>query len=152
MDIFFKEMINILEINPEYIMVNDFKGCKDGSILFNLCYSDENSVPHIVFYNIECIFKKSGIYSYLIFCESDKNKDMINNYFKNIDPLKKGITSWIDELEEDDSFTLGDDFTKFKFRTDDNLVYNEKINIPVCVISLSIVIKKGNIYYPNFRL
>ena len=53
---FFKEMINILDIEHEYFMVNDFKGCKDGSILFNLSYSDENGVPHIVFNNIECIF------------------------------------------------------------------------------------------------
>ena len=57
-------------------MVNDFKGCKDGSVLFNLCYSDETGVPRIVFNNTECIFRKSGIYSYLIFCEGDKNKDM----------------------------------------------------------------------------
>ena len=41
---------------------------------------------------------------------------------------------------------------RFRFRTDNNLVYNEKINIPVCVISLSSVIKKGNTYYPQFRL
>ena len=90
---FFKEMINILDIEPKYFMINDFKGCKDGLILFNLCYSDENGVPYIVFNNIECIFKKSGIYSYLIFCESDKNKDMINNYSKIIDWLKKEILS-----------------------------------------------------------
>ena len=49
-------MINILDIEHEYFMVNDFKGCKDGSILFNLSYSDENGVPYIVFNNIECIF------------------------------------------------------------------------------------------------
>ena len=49
---FFKEMVNILDIEPEYFIINDFKGIKDGSILFNLCYSDENSVPHIVFNNI----------------------------------------------------------------------------------------------------
>ena len=49
---FFKEMINILDIEPEYFMVNGFKGCKDDSILFNLCYCEENSVPHIVFNNI----------------------------------------------------------------------------------------------------
>ena len=55
---FFKEMVNILDIEPEYFMVNDFKGCKDGSILFNLCYSDETGVPHIVFNNVECIFRK----------------------------------------------------------------------------------------------
>ena len=129
---FFKEIINILDIEPEYFMVNDFKGCKDGSILFNLCYSDENGVPHIVFNKIECIFKKTGIYSYLIFCESDKNKDMINNYFKIIDQIGEEITSWINELEEDDSFKLRSDIMKFKFITGNNLVYNEKNNIRLC--------------------
>ena len=53
---FFKEMINILDIESEYFMVNDFKGCKDGSVLFDICYSDESGVPHIVFNNIEFIF------------------------------------------------------------------------------------------------
>ena len=131
---FFKEMVNILDIDPEYFMVNDFKGCKDGSILFNLCYSDETGVPHIVFNDIECIFRKCGIYSYLIFCENIKNKDMINNYVKIIDQLKEELLPWIDEFEEDDLFRLGNDFMRSRFRTDDNLVYNEKINILVCVI------------------
>ena len=49
-------MINILDIDPEYVIVNDFEGCKDGSILFNLSYCGENGVPYIVFNNIECIF------------------------------------------------------------------------------------------------
>ena len=123
-------------------MVNNFKGCKDGSILFNLYYCEENGVPHILFNNTECIFRKCRIYSYLIFCESDKNKGMINNYVKIIDQIRNEITSWIDEY---DSSKVGDDFMKFKHRTDDNLVYNEKTNIPVCVMSLSSVIKRKNI-------
>ena len=31
---------------------------------------------------------------------------------------------------------------KFRCKTDDNLVYNKKINVPVCVISLGSIIKK----------
>ena len=121
---FFKEMINVLDIEPEYFMINYFKGCKDGSILFNLCYSDENGVfPHIVFNNIECIKNfhgNSSIYSYLIFCKRDKNKDMLNNHFKIIDQIKEDILSLIDEDDsfnlgdEEDSFNLGDDFLRFK--------------------------------------
>ena len=45
---FFKEMINILDVDAEYIMVNYFKGCKDRSILFNLCYSDEINILYIL--------------------------------------------------------------------------------------------------------
>ena len=120
-------MVNILDIEPKYFMVNDYKGCKDGSIVFNLCYSDKTGVPHIVFNNIECIFKKCGIYSYLIFCKSDKNKDMINDYVKIVDQVKEEIISWADDEIEDDLFRLENDFKRFRFRTDDNLVYNEKL-------------------------
>ena len=41
---------------------------------------------------------------------------------------------------------------RFKFKTDDKLLYNKKINIPVCVISISSVAKKGDNYHPRFRL
>ena len=34
-------------------------------------------------------FKKSGVYSYLIFCKNDKNKDMVRNYLKIIDQVKE---------------------------------------------------------------
>ena len=42
--------------------------------------------------------------------------------------------------------------SRFKFKTDDNLLYKKKINISVCVISLSSVIKKENIHYQIFKL
>ena len=77
---------------------------------------------------------------------------MINNYVKIIDQLKEELLSWVDELEEDDALRLGNYFMRFRFRTNDNLMYNEKINIPVCVISLSSVIKRGNTDYLQFRL
>ena len=119
--------------------------------MFNLCYCEENGVPHIVFNDIECIFRKYGVYSYLVFCENNKNKDMINNYIKIVDQVKEEILSWIDEFE-DGSFRLRNDFMRFRFRTDNNLVYNQKINIKLCVISLSSVIKRQNTYYLQFRL
>ena len=39
-------------------------------------------------------------------------------------------------------FILDKGFIRFKFRTDDNLVYNEKITVNVCVISLTSVVKR----------
>ena len=90
-------MVNILDIELEYFMINDFKGCRDGSTIFNLCYLSEDSIPHIVFNNIEWTFRKSGVFSYLIFGESDKNKNMLNNYVSIIDQLKGEILSWTDE-------------------------------------------------------
>ena len=32
---YFLKKVNILDIESEYFTINDFKGCKDGSILFN---------------------------------------------------------------------------------------------------------------------
>ena len=108
---FFKEIINILDIQPEYFMVNDFKSIKDGLTIFNLCYC--------VFNNIECIFRKNSVFSYLTFCESDKNKNMINNYVSIIDQLGEELLSWVDEDEEDGIFSLGTAFMRFRFKTHD---------------------------------
>ena len=56
---------------------------------------------------------------------------MMCNYGKIIKQLEDEIFSFIDEFEEE----------KFIF-DGDNLVCNKRINIPVCVISLSSVIGK----------
>ena len=58
---FFKEMVNILDVEPEYFIINNFKGCKNGPTLFHVYYCKENSVLHIVFNDIECIFRKGGV-------------------------------------------------------------------------------------------
>ena len=47
---------------------------------------------------------------------------------------------------------MGKDFMRFRFKTDDKLVYNQEINISVCVISISSMLKKSEIYYPQFNL
>ena len=45
-----------------------------------------------------------------------------------------------------------DSLTNFKFKTDDNLVYDKKINVPICMLSICSVIKKGNsTYYQKNR-
>ena len=66
---------------------------------------------------------------------------MINNYVAIFKQIADEIFSYIDEFEDED-LIFGGNTVGFKFKTDDNLVYNEKNNIPVCVISLSSVIKK----------
>ena len=68
---------------------------------------------------------------------------MINIYLEIIKQLKDEIFSLTNKFE-DEEFVFGDNSLGFRFKTDENLVYDEKINIPVCVISLSSVIKKKN--------
>ena len=61
---------------------------------------------------------------------------MTSNYGKIIKQLEDEIFSFIDEFE-DEKFIFDGNFMRFRFKTDDNLVCNKKISIPVCVISLS---------------
>ena len=56
-------------------------------------YCEENNTAHIVFNNIECIFRKSGVFSYSIFCETEKNKKMLDKYTKIIDEVKNDYCS-----------------------------------------------------------
>ena len=68
---------------------------------------------------------------------------MLDKYVKVVDEIKEEILFII----EDDLFVMGKNFTRFRFKTDDNLPYNQKINVPVCVISINSVFKKG--WYDN---
>ena len=77
---FLKNMININDFDSELLSTDDFTIFKDGSIMLDIVCCEENNTPHIVFNNIECIFRKSVIFSYLIFRESDKNKEMLDMY------------------------------------------------------------------------
>ena len=132
-------MDNILDIDPECFMVSNAKECTDGTMLYNLCYSDKIGVPHIVFNNIDCCFKESignashSDFSFLIFFADSKNKTMMCNYGKIIKQLEDEIFSFVDEFENE-KFIFDGDFMRFKFKTDDDLVYSKRINIPACII------------------
>ena len=71
---------------------------------------------------------------------------MLKNYTKVIDELKDQILF----IVEDNLFVMGKDFTRFK--TDDKFPYNKKINVAVCVITLSSVFEERNWYYPQTNL
>ena len=58
---------------------------------------------------------------------------MLDNYVSIIDQIKEAVLSF---EYGDDLFIMDSDFTRFRFKTDGDLIYNKKINIPVCVISL----------------
>ena len=47
---------------------------------------------------------------------------------------------------------MGKDFMRFRFITDEKVPYNQKINVPVCVISISSMFEERNWYYPQIDL
>ena len=78
-------------------------------MVYNICYSDKIGVPRIDFNNIECFFKKSGDFSFLIFFTDGRNKTMICNYGKIIKQLKDEKFSFVDEFE-DENFVFDGNF------------------------------------------
>ena len=56
---FFEEMINILDVDPGCFGINDTKQYADNTTTYNICYNDKIGVPHIVFNDIDCCFKKN---------------------------------------------------------------------------------------------
>ena len=148
----FEEMVNILDIDPGCFGINDTKQCTDGTIIYNICYNDKIGVPHIVFNNIDSYFLKNEWNSSLIFCDNIKNKNIINIYFKITKQLRDEVFSFIGEFEDDNFIFVNDNYaifrlikdniirviyndnyendyslTNFKFKTDDNLLYNKKL-------------------------
>ena len=149
---YFTDMTSIINFDPKLILVNEFTIFENRSIMFDISYFKESNTPYVAFNNVECIFRKSGINKYLIFCETEKNKKMLDRYVKIIDGIKDEVLFIIDNENEDGIFILGKDFTRFRLKASDNLPYNKKINVPVCVISVSSVFEEGNWYYPQIEL
>ena len=73
---------------------------------------------------------------------------MLDKYVKVIDEIKEEVLFII----EDDLFVMGQDFMTFRFKTNDNLPYNQKINVSVFVILINSVFDKRNWYYPQIEL
>ena len=60
--------------------------------------------------------------------------------------------SLIDDDDENKIFIMDKDFIRFRFKTNDNLPYSKKNNVPVCVISINSVFEEGDWYYPQIEL
>ena len=132
---YFNDMTNINNFDLKLLLISEFTTFSSRSTMFELNYEKDGNTLYIAFNNIECVFRKSGINTYFVFCESDKNKEMLESYTKIIDGIKDQILF----ITEDDLFVMGRHFTRFKF------------NVPVCVISI------GNVseqvwYYPQIFL
>ena len=119
---FLKNMTNIKDFDPGLLLINEIYIFKSESTMFELSYEGENNTHYAVFNNIECIFRKNGIESYLIFCESGKDKKMLNEYVKVIDEIKDQVLF----ITEANLFIMGRLFKRFRFKTVDDLPYDKK--------------------------
>ena len=54
---FFTDMTNINGFNPKLLLINEFTFSRNKLTIFEINYCQENNTPHIVFNDIECIFR-----------------------------------------------------------------------------------------------
>ena len=125
-------MTNVNDFDPKLLLINEIITFNSGSTMFEISYEKESNTPYTIFNDIECFFRTIGINKYSKFCEPQKNKKMLENYTKIIDELRDQILF----ITEQNSFIMGKDFARIKFKTSDELPCNKKINFSVCVISL----------------
>ena len=83
-----------------------------------------------------------------MFCDTDENDEILTNCEKIIDEIKDQVLL----KTENTFFMMGKSFTRFRFKTNDRLPYNQKINVAVCVISLSTLLQEKGRYYPQVYL
>ena len=102
---------------------------------------------YVVFNDLDVMFRERGKDKYLIICSTEKNKVMLKNYTDIFDEIADQI-----ELMRDDKVKYYKDIMRIKFKTNDDLVFNEMMNIPVCVIVASSVFKEIDGYYPQITL
>ena len=119
---FFTDMTNINNFDPKLLLIDEITTFNTGSTMFEISYCKESNTSYIVSNNVECIFRKSAINKYLIICENNKNEKVLKNYTMFIDELKDQVLF----KTEDDFFVMGKGFTRFRFKTDDKLPYNNK--------------------------
>ena len=112
---FLMNMTNINDLDPKLLLINEIKIFGDESTMFKINYCEKNNTPHVVFNDIECAFKNSGVFSYLIYCETEKNKKMLDKFVKIFDKIKEKICF----ILNDNIFVMGKGFMKFRLKTKD---------------------------------
>ena len=143
---FFTDMINsnnfdcsLLHVNRTVIdydfTIYDIKYVKNLNKIGNL---------YLVFNYLDAVFRKSGKNKYLIFSSTEKIKAMLENCTDTFGEIAEQIESMTD-----DKVKYHKDIMRIKFKTNDDLVFNEIINIPVCVIVVSSIFEEDGNYYPQ---
>ena len=70
---YFMNMTNVNDFDPKLLLINEITTFSSGSTMFEISYCEESNTPYIVFNDIACVFRKSGINKYLVFCETQEN-------------------------------------------------------------------------------
>ena len=139
----FDSMINFKKLNTNLVGLEKILVFPDGAVSYDIYPT------HIVFNNVDIYFECVKEGKYLVFALIDKNLDILENYKKIWDKIKMDI-----KLLEGivGNLYFEKDIMKVKFDTDDDLVFNKIINVPMCAIVVKAVYEHDNKFYPRIYL
>ena len=101
-----------------------------------------NTYPlYLVFNDVDAYFSCADGEKYLVFALTDQNKEMLENYEKPWDEIKKEIRTVKGGIEP---FEYEKDVMKFRFESENGLLLNKIMNVPVCTIIAGSVFEEKN--------
>ena len=143
---FFTDMININNFDSSLLHIDRIAMDNDFIVYYIKYLKNLNKFDKLffVFNDLDVMFQEDGKNKYLIFFSTEQNKTMLENYLNIFDKIAEQI-----ELMTDDNIQYSKNLFEIKFKTSDDLPFNGKINIPVCVINVSSIFKQVNKCYPQ---
>ena len=149
---FFSDMTNINDFDPSLLSIDEVVLRDDKLIMYDISYAknvNRQNALYLVFNNLDGIFQRSGGNKYLIFSSTEKSRIILENYTELFNEIAEQI-----ELMTDDKVKYCKDTLKIKFKTSDDLPFDETINILVCVcvIIVSCIFQENNEYHPQISL
>ena len=148
---FFNDMTNISNFDPSLLNIDEVLFGSNELIMYDIKYIknlNSSDSLYLVFNNLDAYIEESGENRYLIFASTEKNKSMLGIYKELWDEIKEQI-----ELIAGDKVTkYSKDFMKIRFKTNDDIPLSKIINIPVCVVIVSNILKEDGKYYPQVLL
>ena len=85
---------------------------------------------------------------YLVFDVRDENKELLKRY----DDVFNGFIDKLKKKIDDDCLEYTKDYTKIKFKSDDNLPLNKPLKFYQMTITIRCVISEDNKFYPQVFL
>ena len=131
-------MINVKKLNTNLVGLEKILVFPDGAVSYDIYPT------HIVFNNADIYSECVNEEKYLVFALIVKNLDILENYKKLWDKIKMDIKK---SEEIVGNLYFEKDVMKDKFDTDDDLVFNKIINVPMCAIIVKAVYEHDNKFY-----
>ena len=142
-------MAHINKLDIDLVSVTNISCINDDAVNYEIEYCGDNYPLYVIFNNIDVYFTIYDDEKYLVIAANDKNEEVLEKHEKLLDKIK-------DEIKKINGkygvVSFFGDYRWIKFKWDDNVVLNEMINLPFCVLIIKSVYeeKEGRCYSQIF--